>query len=69
MNLKNKIFLIVACIFLLIGVFLIIFGYYMIGADIIGWFTSRYAIWVYVSSAIFLFAWLATNIFDKIKRL
>jgi ABC-type transporter Mla subunit MlaD len=69
MKLRDKIFLIIALFFLLVGIFLIIFGYYMIGADVLGRFTSRYAIRVYTCAGIYFLVWSCLGIYDKIKKM
>lgn len=69
MKFRNKIFLIVLISLLVLAVILIIVGYVIIGADILSWLTSRYAMWVYVGISLFLMLWLVLEIKDRIKRL
>lgn len=69
MKLRNKIFLIVAITLLIIAVLLIAIGYAIIGADIIGRFSSRYAMWVYLGVGIFFLVWAGLELTERIKKL
>lgn len=69
MKLRNKIFTIVLVSLLVVAVAMIIVGYALIGADIIGWLTSPYAMWVYVFGGIFIAVWAGLEIHDRIKKL
>lgn len=68
MKLRNKIFLIVAISLVVIAIISIIIGYAMIGADILGWFTSRYAQMIYLFGGLYLLVWLGLEVWDKIKN-
>lgn len=68
MKIRNKIFLIVAICFVIIAILGIVIGYAMIGADIIGWFSSRYAQMIYVFGGLYLVIWAGIEIWDKIKN-
>ena len=68
-RLRTKIFTII-CIVLVVGALLgIAIGYAVIGADIIGWFTSRWAIWIYIFIGLFLVIWGCLELWDWTKRL
>ena len=69
MKLRNKIFTIVLICLILLAVGGILIGYALIGADVIGWFSSRYAMWVYMFVIIYAVIWVCLYIIDKIKEL
>ena len=69
MKLRNKIFTIVLICLILLAVGGILIGYALIGADVIGWFSSRYAVWVYIFVIIYAVIWVCLYILDKIKEL
>ena len=68
-KLRRKIFLISAIVLVVLAVSLIIIGYALIGADIIGWLKSDYAIWVYVFLGLYFVIFLILEISDKVKKL
>ena len=69
MKLRNKIFTIVLICLIVLAVGGILIGYALIGADVIGWFSSRYAVWVYIFVIIYAVIWVCLYILDKIKEL
>ena len=69
MKLRNKIFTIVLIVLVILALIGIAIGYALIGADIIGWLTSRWAIWIYTFTALFLIVWACLEVYDRIKRL
>ncbi len=69
MSKRNKIILIISCIFLVIAGILLILGFYLSGADIIGWLSSKWAMWIYIILGLYLGTLLFIFIGDKIKRL
>ena len=69
MKLRNKIFTIVLICLIVLAVGGILIGYALIGADVLGWFSSRYAMWVYVFVIIYGVIWVCLYILDKIKEL
>ena len=68
-KLRKKIFLISAIGLLVIAVALIVIGYACIGADIVGWLTSTYAIWIYIAIGLYGVVFLILEIKDKISKL
>ena len=69
MKLRNKIFTIVLICLIVLAVVGIGVGYALIGADVLGWFTSRYAMWVYVFVIMYVLIWLGLYVYDQIKSL
>ena len=69
MKLRNKIFTIVLICLIVLAVGGILIGYALIGADVLGWFSSRYAMWVYVFVIIYGVIWVCLYVLDKIKEL
>ena len=69
MKLRNKIFTIVLICLIVLAVGGILIGYALIGADVLGWFSSRYAMWVYAFVIIYGVIWMCLYILDKIKEL
>lgn len=66
---KNKVFLLSMTGFLLVGIIVLIVGFALSGADIIGFLSSTYAIWCYVALGIWLIVLVIFLIQDKIKKL
>lgn len=69
MKLRNKIFTIVLIVLVILALVGIAIGYALIGADIIGWLTSRWAIWIYTFTILFLIVWACLEVYDRIKKL
>jgi hypothetical protein len=69
MKLRNKIFTIVLIVLVIIALIGIAIGYALIGADILAWLTSRWAIWIYTFTILFLIVWACIEVYDRIKRL
>ncbi len=69
MKLRNKIFTIVLIVLIVLALLGLGIGYALIGADVIGWFSSRYAIWVYAFVILYGIIWVCLYIYDKIKEL
>lgn len=69
MKLRNKIFTIVLIVLVILALVGITIGYALIGADIIGWLTSRWAIWLYTFTILFLIIWACLEVYDRIKKL
>lgn len=69
MKLRNKIFTIVLIALIVIALIGIAIGYLIIGADILAWFTSRWAIWIYTFALLFLAIWGCLELFERIKNL
>ena len=69
MNKRNKIVLILFAVFLSLALIFVILGFALAGNDIIAWFGSKWAMWVYVILGLYgltiLFIWIS----DKIKRI
>lgn len=68
-RLRTKIFTIICIVLVVVALLGIAIGYAIIGADIIGWFTSRWAIWIYVFIGLFLVIWGCLELWDWTKRL
>ena len=68
-RLRTKIFTIICIVLIAVALLGIAIGYAIIGADIIGWFTSRWAIWIYVFIGLFLVIWGCLELWDWTKRL
>ena len=68
-KLRTKIFTIICIVLVVVALLGIAIGYAIIGADIIGWFTSRWAIWIYVFIGLFLVIWGCLELWDWTKRL
>ena len=69
MKLRNKIFTIVLICLIVLAVVGIGVGYALIGADVLGWFTSRYAMWFYIFVILYVLIWLGLYVYDQIKSL
>lgn len=69
MKLRNKIFTIVLICLIVLAVVGIGIGYALIGADVLAWFSSRYAMWVYVFVILYVLIWLGLYVYDQIKSL
>ena len=68
-KLRTKIFTIICIVLVVVALLGIAIGYAIIGADIIGWFTSRWAIWIYVFIGLFLVIWGCLELWDWTKKL
>lgn len=68
-RLRTKIFTIICIVLVVVALLGIAIGYAIIGADIIGWFTSRWAIWIYVFIGLFLVIWGCLELWDWTKKL
>jgi len=66
MSSKKKIFLISSIIFLVIGTIVFITGFYLSGYDIIGWFSSRYAMYVYILIAFYAIVIISILVWSKV---
>jgi len=69
MKIRNKIFTIVLVALLVVAVLSMIIAYAIIGFDIIKWFSSQWALWIYAGVGCFLFVWLTLELIDRNKRL
>ena len=68
-KLRRKIFLISAIVLLVIAVALIVIGYACIGANILEWLTSTYAVWIYVFLGLYFVIFLILEIKDRVSKL
>lgn len=68
-KLRTKIFTIVCIVLIAIALIGIGIGYIMIGADVLAWFTSRWAIWIYVFVGMFLAVWGCIELWEWTKKL
>lgn len=69
MKFRNKIFTIVLISLLAVAVGGIAIGYVVIGTNVLEWFSSRWAIWIYTGVGIFAFIWMALELKDRISNL
>lgn len=69
MKLKTKIFTIVLVVLILIALIGILIGYSLIGADVIAWLSSRYALWIYFALGAYVLIWVGLEIYDRITKL
>lgn len=68
-KLRRKIFLISAIVLFVIAVALIVIGYACIGANILEWLTSTYAVWIYVFLGLYFVIFLILEIKDRVSKL
>lgn len=69
MKLRNKVFTIVLISLVVCAVIGMAIGYAITGADIIAWLYSRWAFWIYAGLGIFVFVWIALELYERIHRL
>lgn len=69
MKKRNKIILVISAVFVVIAIALLIIGFAISGADIIGWFSSQWAMWFYVIIGTYLLILAMIFIGEKIKKL
>lgn len=55
-------------LFLLVGGTALILGFYFAGADILGWFTTKWAFIVYFFIGVYLFGLASLAIYDYTRR-
>lgn len=69
MKKRNKVVLIISAILIALALIFLILGFALSGADILGWFGSKWAMLIYI--VLGLWAILITFLFvgDKIKKL
>ena len=65
----KKLLLISAGIFLVFAIVMLLVGGYIAGWDILGWFTSKYAMWMYLIGGLYILFVVGLVIYDKIKKL
>ena len=65
----KKLLLISACVFLIFAIIMLLVGGYIAGWDILGWFTSKYAMWMYLIGGLYILFVVGLVIYDKIKKL
>lgn len=54
MKFRKKLFLIVTVAFLVLATVLLLVGGYMAGWDIVGWFSSKWATYIYFGAGLYL---------------
>ncbi|MCK9577167.1 MAG: hypothetical protein M0R51_14785 [Clostridia bacterium] len=69
MKLKDKIFLITLCSLVVIALIIMGVGYQVAGANVLAWFSSIWARWIYLAIGIFVLVYVSLKIYDRIKRL
>ena len=65
----KKLLLISAGVFLVFALIMLLVGGYIAGWDILGWFTSKYAMWMYLIGGLYILFVVGLVIYDKIKKL
>ncbi len=65
----KKLLLISAGIFLVFALIMLLVGGYIAGWDILGWFTSKYAMWMYLIGGLYILFVVGLVIYDKIKNI
>ena len=65
----KKLLLISAGVFLVFALVMLLVGGYIAGWDILGWFTSKYAMWMYLIGGLYILFVVGLVIYDKIKKL
>lgn len=69
-NMKHKkLLLISAGVFLVFALIMLLVGGYIAGWDILGWFTSKYAMWMYLIGGLYILFVVGLVIYDKIKNI
>lgn len=66
---RNKILILIGIAFIIVALIALVVGYTLAGEDVIGWFSSRWAIIIYVIGGIYLLIAIGLIIFDKVKNL
>ena len=69
MNKRNKIVLILLAIFAALALLFLVLGFALSGNDILAWFGSKWAMWVYVILGTYLLVIAFILISDKIRRM
>ena len=69
MKTRNKILIITSAIFAVAAITFLILGFALSGADILGWFTSKWAYWFYTFAGIYVLVIVFVLVSDKIKKL
>lgn len=65
----KKLLLISAGVFLVFAIIMLLVGGYIAGWDILGWFTSKYAMRMYLIGGLYILFVVGLVIYDKIKKL
>jgi hypothetical protein len=65
----KKLLLISAGVFLVFALVMLLVGGYIAGWDILGWFTSKYAMWMYLIGGLYILFVVGLVIYDKIKNI
>lgn len=66
---RNKVLIILGAIFFAAALTFLILGFALSGADILGWFTSKWAYWFYTFIGIYILVIVFVLVSDKIKKL
>ena len=69
MKKKNKVLIITSIIFLVIALVFVILGFALSGADILGWFSSKWAMWFYTIGGLYVLFILIMIFGDLIKKI
>ena len=69
MKTRNKILIITSIIFVIGALIILICGFALSGVDIIGWFATKWAYWLYTFAAVYVLVVVFVLVLDKIKKL
>lgn len=65
----KKLLLISAGVFLVFALIMLLVGGYIAGWNILGWFTGKYAMWMYLIGGLYILFVVGLVIYDKIKNI
>ena len=69
MNKRNKVIVILGVLFIIAAIVFIILGFALSGADILAWFGSKWAMWLYVFAGVYVLILIYLLISERIKNL
>ena len=69
MKTRNKILIITSIIFFVVAGIILILGFALSGTDILKWFGSKWAYWLYTFAAVYILIVVFVLVLDKIKKL
>ena len=65
----KKLLIVCSCVFLVFALVMLLVGGYIAGWDILGWFTGKYAMWMYLIGGLYILFFVGLVIYDKIKNI
>ena len=69
MNKRNRIIVILGAIFVVMAVIFIVLGFVLSGADILAWFGSKWAMWLYAFACIYVLVIIYLIVSERIRSL